>query len=179
MPKASKKSDQEEAQASTQQEINESSQDELTSSDQESEAEVTFNPPRQQQLQVVPGMFMQYIEGPKMEWTVNDGLYHRFLKWCLKCENILECELAALPERQQCKKVIGWSGEFQMDQNVSWGLHTDQLTLELIWGKFEDFCKLQSNEVHARFDLLTSFRQGNRSIDEWYNVVQAQVNLAK
>ena len=42
MPKASKKSDWEEAQVSTHQEINESSQDELTSSDQESEAEVTF-----------------------------------------------------------------------------------------------------------------------------------------
>ena len=48
--------------------------------------------------QPVPSMFMPYIEGPKMDWTVNDGLYHRFLKWCLKCENILECELAALPE---------------------------------------------------------------------------------
>ena len=66
-----------------------------------------------------------------------------------------------------------------MDQYVSWGLHTDQLTLEFICGKFEDFCKPQSNEVHARFDLLTSFCQGNRSIDEWYNVVQAWVNLAK
>ena len=66
-----------------------------------------------------------------------------------------------------------------MDQYVSWGLPTDQLTLEIIWGKFEDFCKPQSNEVHARFDLLTSFQQGNRSVNEWYNAVQAQVNLAK
>ena len=37
----------------------------------------------------------------------------------------------------------------------------------------------QSNEVCARCDLLTSFRQGSRSVDEWYNAVQAQVNLAK
>ena len=66
-----------------------------------------------------------------------------------------------------------------MDQCVSWGLPTDQLTLEIIWGRFEEFCKPQSNEVHARFDLLTSFRQGSHSIDEWYNAVQAQVNLAK
>ena len=65
-----------------------------------------------------------------------------------------------------------------MDQYVSWGLPTDQLTLEIIWGKFEDFCKLQSNEVCARFDLLTSFQQGNGSVDEWYNVVQAQVILS-
>ena len=183
MPKASKKSAQEEvqgaqAQASTQSDVNESSPDEIPSSDQESETEVTFHPPRPQ-LQVVPSMFMPYIEGPKMDWTVNDGLYHRFLKWRLKCENILECELAALPERQQCKKVIAWSGDFGMDQYVSWGLPTDQLILEIIWGKFEDFCKPQSNEVHAQFDLLTSFRQGNRSVDEWYNAVQAQVNLAK
>ena len=29
------------------------------------------------------------------------------------------------------------------------------------------------------FELLTSFRQGNRSVNEWYNAVQAQVSLAK
>ena len=65
MPKASKNSSREEAQMSTQQETNETSQDELPSSDQESETEVTFNPPRQQP-QVVPSMFMPYIEGPKI-----------------------------------------------------------------------------------------------------------------
>ena len=104
MPKASKSSAQEEAQVSTQQEAIETSQEELPSSDQERDSKVTLKPPRQQP-QVVPSMFMPYIEGPKMDWTVNDGLYHRFLKRHLKCENILECELAALPERQQCKKV--------------------------------------------------------------------------
>ena len=101
MPKASKSSAQEEAQVSSQQEAIETSQEELTSSDQETDSEVTFNSPRQQP-QVVPSMFMPYIEGPKIDWTVNDGLYHRFLKWHLKCENILECKLVALPERQQC-----------------------------------------------------------------------------
>ena len=72
------------------------SQEELSSSGEEPDPEVSFH-------QVLPphpvlSMFMPYIEGPKMDWTVNDGLFHRFLKWCLKCENILECGLAALPE---------------------------------------------------------------------------------
>ena len=66
-----------------------------------------------------------------------------------------------------------------MDQYVSWGLPSDELILDTIWEKFEEFCKPQSYEVHAQFDLLTSFRQGNCSIDEWYNMVQAQVNLVK
>ena len=51
-----------------------------------------------------PSMYMPYIEGPRMDWMVNDALYHMFLKWKLKCENMLECELAALPECQKCKK---------------------------------------------------------------------------
>ena len=33
--------------------------------------------------------------------------------------------------------------------------------------------------MRARFDLLTSFRQGERSVNEWYNAVQTQVSFAK
>ena len=51
--------------------------------------------------------------------------------------------------------------------------------LDAIWTKFEEFSKPQTNEVRAQFDLLTSFCQGNQNVDEWYNAVQAQVNLAK
>ena len=123
--------------------------------------------------------FVPYIEGPKMDWTVNDGLYHRFLKWKLKCENILDCELASLSESRQCKKLISWSGDDGMDLVVSWGLHDRELTLETLWTNFEDFCKSQANEVRARFDLLTSFRQGDKSVDEWFNAVQTQINLCQ
>ena len=147
-----------------------SSQEELSSYEQEPDLEVSFHQVRPPQP--VPSTFMAYSEGPKMDWTVNDGLYHRFLNWHLKCENILECELAALPEGQQYKKVIACSGDFGMDQNVSWCLPAEELTLDTIWGKFEESCKPQSNVVRACFDLLTSFRQCNNSVDEWYNAVK-------
>ena len=39
--------------------------------DQEQDQEVFPQPP---QTQIVPNMFMPYIEGPKMDWTVNDCL---------------------------------------------------------------------------------------------------------
>ena len=97
----------------------------------------------------------------------------------LKCENTLDCELATLSETRQCKKLIAWSGDNGMDLVVSWGLTNSEITLATLWTKFEDFCKLQSNEVRARFDLLTSFRQGDKSVDEWFNAVQKQINLCK
>ena len=101
-----------------------STQEELSSSEHEADHEVSFHPqqPLQpstsqvRQPQPAAGMYMPCIEGPCMDWAVNDGLYQRFLKWHLKCKNILECKLAALPECQQCKKVIAWSRDCRIDQ---------------------------------------------------------------
>ena len=76
-----------------------------------------------------------------MDWTVHDGLFNRFLKWHLKCENIFECELAMLPEARKCKKVVAWSGDFGLDQYISWNLSGEELTLEVLWEMFEEFWK--------------------------------------
>ena len=81
---------------------------EESSSEQEIDQEVTFNPAHVEQ--VISSMFVPYIVGPKVDWTVNDNLYHRFLKWRLKCKNILECELAMLVERRKSTNVIACSG---------------------------------------------------------------------
>ena len=121
---------------------------------------------------------MPYIEDAKMDWTLSDGQYHHSLSE-IKCENILECELAALPEKQECKKVIAWKKNFGMDQYVTWNFPKDELRMDTIWDRFEEFCKPQYNEVRTQLDLLTSLRQGTCSVDEWYNMVEAQVNLAK
>ena len=64
-----------------------------------------------------------------------------------------------LPEARKCKKVVAWSGNFGLDQYSCWNLSSEELTLEVLWEKCEQFCKPQSNEVRARFDLLTSFRK--------------------
>ena len=68
---------------------NNPSQDEASTHDesgchQEQDQKVIWNQPHVQQ--VAPSIFMPYIEGPKMDWIVNDGLYQRFLKWRLKCK---------------------------------------------------------------------------------------------
>ena len=99
-----------------------------THEESEPEQEVSINHPHPNAPQpVYTNMYMPYIEGPKMDWTVNDPLYHRFLKWKLKLENILECKLTALPEYQKCKKVIAWSTDFGMDQYVSWELSKEKI----------------------------------------------------
>ena len=127
--------------------------------------------PTQQQV------YMPYIEGPKVNWSVDDGLYNRFIKCKIRCENILDCELTMLSEARKCKKVIARSEHFGLDQYISWNLSNEELYLDTIWQKYEEFCKPQDNELRARFDILTSFKQDQMSVDEWYNKVQTQIGL--
>ena len=176
MPKATKKSSWEQSPPPSEEQESVDTQAETSGSDQDQDPEVSFHPVVPSPN--VPTMFMPYIEGSKMNWTVDDGPYHRFLKWHLTCKTILDCKLANLPAKQKCQKVIVWSGDFGMDLYVSWSIPKEELTLDAIWAKFKKFSKPQTNEVRAHFDLLTSFWQGNRNVDEWYNAVQAQVNLA-
>ena len=91
-----------------------------------------------------------------MDWMVNNAFCHRFLKCKLKCKSILECKSATLHECQKYKKSYSL-GDFGMDQYVSWGLSKEEMNLDTIWERFEDFCQPQSNKVRAWFDHLTSF----------------------
>ena len=103
------------------------------------------------------GMMVPYVEGPKMDWTVDDALHCRFIRWRINCENILGCQLAILQESAKCKQIIQWSGDAGCDMYISWNLPKEETTLQTIWSRFKDFCKPQSNAVCARFDLLTAF----------------------
>ena len=49
----------------------------------ESEQEVSIR-----QHQAPTSVYVSYIKGPKMNWTVDDSLYNRFIKWKIKCKNI-------------------------------------------------------------------------------------------
>ena len=99
MPKATKKSSWEQSPPLLEDHESVDTQAEASGSDIDQDPDVSFHPVVSSPS--VPTMFMPYIEGPKMNWTVDDGLYHRFLKWCLKCETILDCELANLPAKQK------------------------------------------------------------------------------
>ena len=98
---------------------NEFQSDSNLSHESSSDDEVVLQSPQfkssTSQMQAMQQMFMPYIEGPKMDQTVKDSLYHRFLKWKIKCKHTLDCELAMLSEARKCKKVVAWSGDFGID----------------------------------------------------------------
>ena len=86
------------------------------------------------------------------------------------------CGPTQAPEVQEsdCLEWLFWYGPIFVLGLVKWRPQSRH-NLGKIWRILQP----QTNAVCTHFDLLTSFWQGNRSMDEWYNAVQAQVNLAK
>ena len=115
MPKATRKS----VQVTSENELQEDSNIAHESSSEDEEILLRKSQPKPSTSQIqVAQVYMPYIEGPKMNWNVDDGLYNRFMKWNIKCENILDCEVVMLSESRKCKKVIAWSGDFGIDQYI-------------------------------------------------------------
>ena len=53
-----------------------------------------------------------YIEGPKMDWAMDEGLYTHFQDWRLECELILDGELAEIVEPHKVNTLIRWAGSY-------------------------------------------------------------------
>ena len=98
-----------------------------------------------------------------MDWTVNNGLYNRFLKWKLQCENILDCEPDILPESKNCKKVMALIGDFGMDQYVSWYLPTE----DIAWIQYGPSMKIfASHKLMKSEPDVTCLQASSKEIDQ-------------
>ena len=118
-----------------------------------------------------------YIEGPKMDWAMDDGLYPRFQDWKLECELILDGELAEIAESRKVNTLIRWAGPFGLKNLKVWQKDKTQLSLAFIWKEFETYCKPHSNELWARYELFKQLCQGNTPCDDWYTTVQNQLTM--
>ena len=47
-----------------------------------------------------------YIDGPKMDWSMDDRLYSHFQDWKLECKLILDGELAEIVEPWKVNTLI-------------------------------------------------------------------------
>ena len=108
-----------------------------------------------------------FIQGPSMDWTMDDGLYSHFQTWKISCNLILDSELCELSEVRRVNTLLRWSGDFGIKKLKSWQKEPSQLMLNFIWGEYESYCKPQSNELHARYDVLKKLTQGSLPADDW------------
>ncbi len=113
-----------------------------------------------------------YIEGPSMDWSINDGLYNHFCTWKIACSLPLNSEYCGVSDTHKVNTLLRWSGDFGINKLKSWQKEPEELTLDFIWTQFESYCKPQSNELRAQYDLLKKLKQGAQFCDDWFTTLQ-------
>ena len=118
-----------------------------------------------------------YIEGPKMDWAMDDGLYTCFQDWKLECELILDGALAEIVEPHKVNTLIWWAGSFELKNLKVWQKDKTKLTLAFIWKEYDTYCKPHSNDLWAQYKLFKQLCQGTTPCDNWYTTVQNQLTM--
>ena len=73
---------------------------------------------------------MQYIAGPKLNWTCGDGLPHWFQTWKMKIRFTLDGELESLAREPKCNLLLHCSCDTGLGLNQSWGIAEKDLIIK-------------------------------------------------
>ena len=126
--------------------------------------------------------------GPKMDWTLDNGLYQRFKVFKEKCIDILSGPLHATPEENQVHYLHYWTGQEGSKLISQWtaeGKITDDGTeamskrkLRTYWQLFKDYTKLRLNSLIVVIELKWLF-QGSMTLEQFITKATLLVDEAR
>ena len=121
---------------------------------------------------------MQYVQGPKMDWTKDAGLHQQFKDWREEVELLMVTVLSHIRNANtKMKFVTLWAGkEARTYLSTLEEDHRD--SLRAILDSLEDWTKPKSDEI-AAFTHLRTLNQGNKMLSSYIQEVRRIVDLCK
>ena len=121
--------------------------------------------------------------GLKLDWTDDNGLFHRFKCWKRKCQSLIHWQLYEVPEDQQCHFLIYWLGDTGADLVKKWTMNgrlteDSKKKLESYWTLFEQCITTKSYGLIAVVELKHLF-QGSMTLEEFNTRARILMEEAK
>ena len=119
---------------------------------------------------------MQYVQGPKMDWTEDAGLHQQFKDWREEIELLLDTVLSHIRNADTKMKFVSlWAGkEARTYLNTVEEDHKD--SLRAVMDTLEDWTRPKSDEITA-FTHLRTLNQGNETLSKYIQEVRRVVDL--
>ena len=116
---------------------------------------------------------------PTMDWSSPGDLHKRFKLFKQKCLLIFDGPLKEEDEDKKTRLLLLWSGDkgLEIYNTATWEDEDDQLKLNPVFGKFEQYTKPQSNQILARYQLRC-LKQGEMSLEEFITKARALIDDA-
>ena len=134
--------------------------------------------------------------GPVMDWTKDDRIYERYLRWKSCVDDVFLSVLADISENEKCGYVHLWMGDEgypyiekwkatnELDFSTAEDIQEGDITtaqrssgyiLQTYWDLLKNELKPKSNNILAIIELWTKCHQGNSPLTEWitklYNII--------
>ena len=116
---------------------------------------------------------------PTMDWSDDSGLVERLKTFRRECKLIFGVELKEASDNIKALKIIKWGGIDAEKQFRAWGVDDDDLTVEEVWKKFDEYCKSNDSYMRARLELMCMKQDTQEKLISWFERVQAQILLCK
>ena len=119
---------------------------------------------------------MQYVQGPKMDWTEDAGLHQRFKEWREEVELLLDTVLTHIKNADTKMKFVSlWAGK-EARTYLNTVEEDCKDSLRTILDTLEDWTKPKSDEI-AAFTHLRALNQGNKTLSTYIQEVRRMVDL--
>ena len=119
---------------------------------------------------------MQYIQGPKMDWTEDAGLHQRYKDWREEVELLMDTVLSHIKNADtKIKFVTLWAGK-EARTYLNTLERDDRDSLKTILDSLEEWTKPKSDEI-AAFTHLRALNQGTKMLSSYIQEVRRMVDL--
>ena len=109
---------------------------------------------------------MQYIQGPKMDWTEDAGLHQRFKDWREEVELLIDTVLSHIRNADtKMKFVTLWAGK-EARTYLSTLEQDNRDSLKTILDSLEEWTRPKSDEI-AAFTHIRTLNQGNKTLSSY------------
>ena len=119
---------------------------------------------------------MQYVQGPKMDWTEDVGLHQQFKDWREEVELLIDTVLSHIRNADtKMKFVTLWAGK-EARTYLSTVEEDHKDSLRTVLDTLEDWTRPKSDEI-AAFTYLRTLNQGNKTLSAYIQEVRRVVDL--
>ena len=114
---------------------------------------------------------------PEIGWTHNDGLQSHYTIWKEQWNAIFKSGYLFASDAIKVHKLYRHIGDEGQKKIKQWKLNLDEITPDQLFEHLDEECKPGGSAYRSRSDLWHNTKQGNMTLDDFYNKIERLCDL--
>ena len=112
---------------------------------------------------------------PEIDWTHNDGRHSHCTIWKEQWNAIFKSDHLFASDAVKVHKLYKHIGDEGQKKIKQWKLNLDEITSDQLFERLDEECKPGGSAYRSRSDLWHNTKQGNMTLDDFYNKIETVI----